>query len=300
MLTERDGRLDYLSYIKEGLGRDDPSNLLPPRVTENYITSTPRPRYRPLPSFGVPIPGYQTMRDNMVHDSVNYQLPQVQMTTPTQPPARSFLNHYMSSVDGIPRIPQPRTYFKRTRGTGDGTLAGIITPRTPVFRPPYMDQAEIENVVLRHRPRYSGARRSLTGNERAVASVNNLNPLHTPFSRSFRPTDVTEPAEMYAAVKNQLNHIDRRRRSRDQELALKKGWISEQKEDPNIQQQLYERLNHQYDQSLFDDAPLLSSRRSDGSEYSYTELSPRHDAPLSSRRSDGSEYSYTELSSTPR
>ncbi|AET42564.1 hypothetical protein EXVG_00215 [Emiliania huxleyi virus 202] len=313
MHTRRDERLDYLSYIKKGLGRDDPRNLLPPRVTENYITSTPRPRHRPPPNFGgvVQIPDYETMTDNKIFDIVNYPTPQVQtMISPTQPPARSF-------VEDIPRFAPHGTYFKRTHGTGDGTLAGIITPRKPVFRPPYMDQAEIKSVVLRHRPRYSRARRSLTGNELATTAVNNLNPLHTPFSRSIRPTDVTEPAEMYAAVKNQLNHIDRRRRSRDQEIALKKGYISEQKED--LQQKLYERLNQQYDQRLFDDAPL-SSRRSDGSVYSYTELPADHDisfdeyyseepvyqpqldiVPQSSvaRRSDGSEYSYTELSPRP-
>ena len=290
-MFQNDNRSEYLWHIPRLMGTDDPSNILPPRVTENYITSTPRPRYRPLPSFGVPIPGYQTMRDNMVHDSVNYQLPQVQMTTPTQPPARSFLNNYMSSVDGIPRTAPPRTYFKRTHGTGDGTLAGIITPRTPVFRPPYMDQTEIENVVLRHRPRYSGARRSLTGNERAAASVNNLNPLHTPFSRSLRPTDVTEPAEMYAAVKNQLNHIDRRRRSLNGERALKEGWVSEQP-DLSIQQKLYEQLEQEYNQNLFNDAPL-SSRRSDGSEYSYTELSPRHDNQVSLDQSYPEQRSFT-------
>tara|TARA_B100000767_G_scaffold270812_1_gene295251 strand:- start:37 stop:867 length:831 start_codon:yes stop_codon:yes gene_type:complete len=275
MLTGLD-RLGYLSYIKEGLGRDDPRNLLPPHVIENYITSSPKPKpkpqYVPLPYFGVPIPYYETMRDNMVHDSENYQLPQVQMTAPTQPPARSF-------VEDIPRIPQPSTYFKRTRGTGaayrnaDGTMSGMITPRGEVFRPPFMDQDEIRRVVLRHhRPRYS---------------------------RSIRTTDVTEPDEMYAAVKNQLKHIDRRRRSRDQEIALKKGWISEQKEDPDIQQQLYERLYHQYerlhrqyDQSRFDDAPLLSSRRSDGSEYSYAELSPRHDNQVSLDHSAPSQYDW--------
>ncbi len=309
MLTGRDKRLNYLGYITRQMGTDDPSNMFPPRVTENYITSTPRPRHKPPPNDGiVQIPDYGTMRDNKILDIVNYPIPQVHTISPTQPPARSF-------VEDIPRVAPPRTYFKRTHGTGDGTLAGIITPRKPVFRPPYMDQAEIESVVLRRRPRYSRARRSLTGNELAAAAVNNLNPLQTPFSRSLRPTDVTEPAEMYAAVKNQLNHIDRRRRSLDKELALKKGWVSEQT-DPDIQQELYERLNQQYDQRLFNDAPL-SSRRSDGSVYSYTELPADHDisfdgyyseepvyqpqldiVPQSSvaRRSDGSEYSYTELS----
>ena len=305
-MFQNDNRSEYLRHIPRLMGTDDPSNILPPRVTENYITSKPRRRPRkqnvlharepglevvPVPNFAVQIPDYETLTDNKIFDIVNYPTPQVhRMIPPTQPPARSF-------VDDIPRFTPPGTYFKRTHGTGDGTLAGIITPRKPVFRPPYMDQAEIEKVVLRHRPRYSRAR---------------------------RPTDVTEPAEMYAAVKNQLNHIDRRRGSLNRERAFKEGWISEQT-DLDRQQELYERLNQEYGQIPFNDAPL-SSRRSDGSVYSYTELPPDNDLSLDeyfaeetvyppqtvyqpqldivpqssvARRSDGSEYSYTALSPRP-